>query len=136
MVRRDRRNPSMTPKTPSPGRGLLVPCAALLLALTLSGCGRRGPLEPPEAAASSPQAQVTAPADPRLRRTRTTAGQAAAPSTTLATRPGAIVQDTPDDDDSDPEMIQSVIPTPNPTPRKRGQPYLVPNESFILDPLL
>ena len=126
----------MTPKTPSPGRGLLLSSAALVIALTVSGCGRRGPLEPPEASAVSRPAQTTAPAHPRLRRSRTTAGQPAPRSTALATRPASVVEDAPEDDESDSETIQSVIPTPNPTPRKRSQPYLVPNESFILDPLL
>jgi predicted small lipoprotein YifL len=136
MVRRERRNPSMTPKTPSLGRGLLVSSAAVLIALALSGCGRRGPLEPPEAAAASPAAPVSAPADARLRRSRTTAGQATPPSSTLATRPAAVVEDTPDDELDESETIQSVIPTPNPTPRKRNRAYVVPNEPFILDPLL
>ena len=127
----------MTPKMPHPGRGLLVCSTALVLALAVSGCGRRGPLEPPEAAASSPAAQKAAPADPRLRRSRTTTGEAAPPSGPLVTRPAAVVEDTTDDDDeSDSEMLQSVVPTPNPTPKKRGRPFVVPNEPFFLDPLL
>ena len=122
-------------KTPFLGRGLLVGAAALTLALALTGCGRRGPLEPPEAAASSAPAQTAAPADSRVRSGRTTTGQAAPPASTLATRPGAVVQDTPDDDDES-ETLQSVLPSPNPRPRKRDRPYVVPNEPFILDALL
>ena len=125
----------MTPTTLSLARGLLL-SSAVLVALGLSGCGRRGPLEPPEAAASSAPAPVAAPADSRLKRSRTTARQAAPPTSTLATRPAALVEDAPDGDEDESETIQSVIPTPNPTPRKRDRAFVVPNEPFILDPLL
>ena len=119
----------------SNGRGLLVASAALATALALTGCGRRGPLEPPEAAVSSPPAQTTAPADPRLRRSRAAAGQAAPPSSRLSTRPASVVEDAPDDDEEgESELIQSVVPTP--TPRKRNRAFVVPNEPFLLDPLL
>ncbi len=126
----------MTPKTPNLGRALLVSSAALLVACALSGCGRRGPLEPPEAAASSAPAPTSGPADSRLRRSRTTTGQATAPTSTLTTRPAAVVEDTPEDELDENETIQSVIPTPNPTPRKRNRNYVVPKEPFVLDPLL
>jgi hypothetical protein len=46
-----------------------------------------------------------------------------------------VVQDTPDDDDES-ETLQSVLPSPNPTPRKRDRPYVVPNQPFVLDGLL
>jgi predicted small lipoprotein YifL len=136
MVRRDCRSYSMTSKTPNLGRALLMSSAAILVACALSGCGRRGPLEPPEAAASSAPAPAAAAADTRLRRSRTTTGQATPPTSTLTTRPAAVVEDTPDDEQDESESIQSVIPTPNPTPRKRGRDFVVPKEPFILDPLL
>lgn len=126
----------MTSKTPNLGRALLVSSAALLVACVLSGCGRRGPLEPPEAAASSAPAQASGPADSRLRRSRTTTGQSTPPSSALTTRPAAVVEDTPEDDADENETIQSVVPTPNPTPRKRNRTYVVPKEPFVLDPLL
>jgi predicted small lipoprotein YifL len=120
---------------PTLGRGLLLSSAALLVATSLSACGRRGPLEPPEAAAASPAAaQPGAPADPRLRRSRTSAGQPRA--TTLSTNTGAVVEDTPDDDTDDAEQMQSVVPSPTPTARKRGRNFLVPNDPFVLDALL
>ncbi|MGA0597621.1 LPS translocon maturation chaperone LptM [Enterovirga sp. CN4-39] len=125
----------MTRQMRSPGRGLLVTSTAILIALVLSGCGRRGPLEPPEAAGVSPPAQTTVPADPRLRRNRSSAVQGTAPSTALSTSPAALVEDTPEEDESETDM-QSVVPSPNPTPRKRNRAYVVPNEPFILDPLL
>ena len=128
----------MTPRTPTLGRGLLACSAALLLALALAGCGRRGPLEPPDAANSAPAARAAVPADSRVRPSRaTTAGQGAPPSTTLATRSGAVVEDAADDDEDEVETAQSVVPSPNPTPKKRGRAtYVVPKEPFILDPLL
>ena len=127
----------MISKTPNLGRALLVSSAALLVACALSGCGRRGPLEPPEAAASSAPAPASGPADSRLRRSRTTTGQAASPNSTLTTRPAAVVEDTPEDETTPPDgddVLASV--NPSPTPRRRLRAYTVPKDPFVLDPLL
>ena len=55
--------------------------------------------------------------------------------TTLATDPGAIVENAPDDDDEDEEPTALTV-SPSPTPKKRVRAFAVPNEPFILDPLL
>jgi predicted small lipoprotein YifL len=118
--------------------------AVLVLGLTLlaAGCGRRGPLEPPPGAAlAAPPAAAAepgAPADRRLRRGSPSRSVEASP-TTLATRPGALVETGPGDeaDDGDEEEpALTVNPQPTPTARKRTRAYGVPKEPFILDPLL
>ena len=110
-------------ETLSTGRGPLLVClAASVLALGLSGCGRRGPLEaPPDAAAPAAARQVAArpvPASP-------------------ATLPQQGTLDTPDDETDEQEVVQNVVPTPAaPGSRKRNRGFTVPKEPFILDPLL
>lgn len=130
----------MKPDLPTTGRRFAACTAILLLGLALSGCGRRGPLEPAVDAAAAPAAAAPAspatPVERRLRPTRSGVSQAAAPSTALATRPSAVVEDTPGEDEDEADTLQSVIPSPNPTSRRRTRPYVVPTEPFILDPLL
>ena len=117
--------------TLSAGRGPLFVClAASLLALGLSGCGRRGPLEAP-ADAPPPRA---APAAAARQASRAVAAQP--PS--IVTQPGSVTLDTPDDETDEEETASSLVapPTPTPVPRKRGRGYTIPKEPFILDPLL
>lgn len=134
----------MPSRRPAPSRSLLaLPLLALLVAGGLAGCGRRGPLQPPSPDPSvPPAAAVEAPAPtpagraaPRDRRLRQGAAAPAAP-TTLATQPGAVVADAPDDEDDETDTARSVSPSPTPTARKRTRAYSVPNEPFLLDPLL
>ena len=96
-------------------RGVLV-CAAVIL--VLAACGRRGPLEPPRAAAPG-QTQTQAQAD-------------------------AVARE--DDEDLQPQRQESTVFTPLPTAqpaapsgsaaaaRRRG--YTVPDQPFVLDGLL
>lgn len=127
-------------------RSVLAVAVGSMLALSAAGCGRRGPLQPPGPDASVPPpaaAAVEAPAgragrpaprDRRLRQGANAAPVGAAP-TTLATQPAGVVADAPDDED-DGELATTVSPSPTPGARKRTRAYTVPNEPFILDPLL
>lgn len=126
----------MTRLPASAGRASLVCSGALLIAIGFGACGRRGPLEPPvEAAAVAPPAAAE-PADRRLRPRSGTQTRATASPTTLATRSGEIVADSPDSpEDDDPDEVTQAV-SPLPTPRKRSRAYSVPKEPFILDPLL
>ena len=92
------------------GRALLM---AGVLVLALSACGRRGPLEAPLTLAEQAAQQQSAQA-------RQARQQAAA-------------------EEADEEEIgrrQVLVPNPNPAPRRRSRAYTIPNEPFILDPLL
>ena len=110
------------------GRSILI-CVALAAAgLALSGCGRRGPLEAPNASTTPTGAKVAA-ASPGP-------GRAAPPApTTLATQQAGVVQDTVDDEDTEDTLLESVNPSPTPKGR-RSRAYGVPKEPFVLDPLL
>lgn len=81
-------------------------------ALSAGGCGRRGQPEPPS---QVPQ-------------------QSRQSSTNLSTSPQAIVETTPDGERTDRASV-SPQPTPGPTGR-RPPPFQVPQQPFILDPLL
>jgi predicted small lipoprotein YifL len=91
---------------PLPGRALLV---AGMLVLALAACGRRGAPEAPLTAAEVAAQQQSAQA-------RQARAQAAA-----------------EDDDDEPRGV--MVPTPTPT-RRRARGYTIPQEPFILDPLL
>lgn len=83
-------------------------CVAVL-ALALSGCGRRGPLEqPPVAAARGAQAQ--------------TEGQTPAPS--------------PAEEAATEAENESITPSPIGQAKARPRGIIVPKTPFILDPLL
>ena len=119
--------------TLSAGRGPLFIClAASLLALGLSGCGRRGPLEaPPDAPASPPRA---APASASARQA---ARAAAAQPPLIVTQPQSVTLDTPEDETDEEDTASSLVAAPTPAPaRRRGRGYTIPKEPFILDPLL
>jgi predicted small lipoprotein YifL len=128
-----------------PGRCLIL---VGLVVMTLTACGRRGPLEPPpDPAAIAAQRQRE-----ELRRQRgqgragvaqtgaevttggATAGQTRIPPLAQANRTEG--EPAPDADEDE---LPSIVPSPAPTPRssasrKRG--YVVPKEPFVLDPLL
>ena len=91
---------------PVPGRAILV---AGMLVLTLAACGRRGAPEAPLTAAEVAAQQQSA----QARQQR----QAAAAA---------------EDDD---EAGGVMLPTPSPT-RRRSRAYTIPQEPFVLDPLL
>jgi hypothetical protein len=80
-----------------------------MLVLALAACGRRGAPEAPLTAAEVAAQQQSAQA-------RQARAQAAA-----------------EDDDDEPRGV--MVPTPTPT-RRRARGYTIPQEPFILDPLL
>jgi predicted small lipoprotein YifL len=134
----------MMPHTLFAVRGPVAVClTALLLAGGLSACGRRGPLEAPPDASVQNQSTSRPTTATGQRRTTTRSGANASdqPNTTpdrLVNQPQSVTQDTPDDE-TDPDLSESVLPTPTPAApgsRKRGRAYGVPKEPFILDPLL
>jgi hypothetical protein len=61
-------------------------------------------------------------------------GAANRSAASLAADPLGGVTDSPDTDDNDDEVTDTV--TPIPTARRRSRAYVVPTEPFILDPLL
>ena len=112
---------------------LTLVLAAMLLASGLSACGRRGALEPPPGAEAPPTIPAPAGAPrPRGRPDTSNRLKVEASPTTLATEPGALVENAPDDD----EVAGALTASPLPTPRKRVRGYTVPKDSFFLDPLL
>ena len=112
------RTVSMLP-SPSLGRAFVI---AGLTALVLAGCGRRGPLEAPDAAAAPRQGSAAVRPAPA----RAVEGQANAPGR-------AVIEDGGEVDEED-AAVTSPAPTPRPGRGKRG--YAVPTTPFILDPLL
>lgn len=115
----------------------LLGTTALLAALTVAGCGRRGPLEPPGGqAAVSPPSGAGVAADARVRPATRAKVTTTAPATTLTTRGADVVADSPDSPDDDEEEDTTQTVSPIPTPKKRVRAYSVPKEPFILDPLL
>lgn len=132
----------MSPPRMFAARGPLVVClTACLLALGLSACGRRGPLEaPPDASATAKPAAVKPATAPAARRV----AAPPAPATFGAqeqTGPQTAVLDTPEDEaeapDADPADAVALTPTPAaPGTRKRSRAYVIPKEPFFLDPLL
>lgn len=115
--------------------------AVLAAVLLVSACGRRGPLEPPPDASATAKPAALKPATaPATRRV------AAPPAPTTfgsqdQTQPQTATLDTPDDEteEADQSPADSIALTPTPTApgtRKRNRAFHVPNEPFILDPLL
>ena len=132
------------PQTVFSVRGPAAVClAALLLAGALSACGRRGPPEaPPDVSVQSPGTSRPATSTSQRRVSNRSGGTALnqpdTPPDRLVNQPQSVTQDTPDDE-TDPDLSESVLPTPTPASpgtRKRGRAYGVPKEPFILDPLL
>ena len=99
-----------------------------LLALGCAGCGRRGPLESPVAAAS--------PAPPR-----TAPPAAANPVSGPAALPDTIGLDDGGTQAVDPTLHQvpdvtGIAQAPTQSSRSRRRNYVIPREPFPLDPLL
>ncbi len=92
---------------PVPGRTLLI---AGLIVLSLAACGRRGAPEAPLTAA-----EVAA----QQQRQQTQQQRQAAAA-----------------DDDDEGVGNTAVLTPVPTTRRRSRAYSIPQEPFILDPLL
>ena len=98
----------MSPPFSLPGRACLI---AGVIALSLTACGRRGA---PEAPLTS--AEIAA---QQQREQRQVQRQAATPA-----------------DDDDEVGSNATVMTPVPTPRRRSRAYTIPQQPFILDPLL
>ncbi|KMO39996.1 hypothetical protein VQ02_09155 [Methylobacterium variabile] len=103
-----------------------------LIALSAAACGRRGPLEPPPAAAPAvqPQAGATAP------RPRTGAAAVNTLPSGIGLQAGT---NAPEEGDELPAAAVSAptgIPAPTESSSRRRKGYLVPKEPFPLDPLL
>jgi predicted small lipoprotein YifL len=117
--------------------GIAAVFAAVLL---VSACGRRGPLEaPPDASVTAKPAAVK-PATP-ARRVSAPPPPATFGAQEQQAQPQAATLDTPDDEteEADQSPADSIALTPTPTApgtRKRNRAFHVPNEPFILDPLL
>lgn len=112
----------MTPPTFTSRHALLAVLVAGTLALGVGGCGRRGRPEPPPL----PGAETSA-------KDKRTAARDAKNQSTFQTRPGVVANDDDDDDDDEPVVVS---PQPTVSGKRKRQPYLVPKEPFILDPLL
>jgi predicted small lipoprotein YifL len=119
-------------------RSLTGMAALMAVMLLVAACGRRGPLEPPPDAAATPR--VTRPATPASGR-RVAAPPAPAAFGAAATGAQSAADDDASDDDAeapdqDPAASVAITPTPAAPGSRRRRAYTVPNEPFILDPLL
>ncbi|TGE01825.1 LPS translocon maturation chaperone LptM [Methylobacterium nonmethylotrophicum] len=111
-----------------------------LIALATTACGRRGPLEPPPAAAPAGAAAGPQAGKPPA------GGAAARPRTGAAsvnTLPGGVGLEAggnaPDDADELPSAAVAPptgIPAPTESSSRRRKGYVIPKEPFPLDPLL
>ncbi|MGE7412788.1 LPS translocon maturation chaperone LptM [Methylobacterium tarhaniae] len=107
-----------------------------LIALSAAACGRRGPLEPPSAAAPAVQPQANGPAGGGTARPRT---GAAAVNTLPAGVGLSAGGSAPDDGDELPASAVAAptgIPAPTESSSRRRKGYVIPKEPFPLDPLL
>lgn len=125
---------------PAAARVLMM---AVVVALALAACGRRGPLEAPltpaEAAAQRQKEELRrqrpgAAANPGDR--GAVVGQTEIPPIATARRSEG-EPPAPGEDDED-ELPSNIGPSPVPTPTTRGgkRGYVIPRDPFILDPLL
>ncbi len=126
------------PSAMPPTRVLTSILAAALVALALSGCGRRGALEPPPGAAVKTPRTV-AQGSSATKGTTTTAGPRSLPEST------GLGGGTPEPDplavrDGDELPASALAPggTEAPVETSRGakRGYRIPKDPFILDPLL
>ena len=123
-------------RTLAPVRGamsgrMLAILLASTMAFGLGACGRRGQPEPPAAATTPDKPDAAPPAKKRV--ARGSQKESAAPATA---NPQTVAKAAEDEEqEPDDSFIVSPQPTPGSGTRKR-QPYFVPKESFILDPLL
>jgi predicted small lipoprotein YifL len=105
-----------------------------LIALAAAACGRRGPLEPPPAAA--PSAQPQAGANAAVTRPKT----GAAAVNTLPAGVGLSAGDSaPDPEDELPSAAVAAptgIPAPTESSSRRRKGFVIPKEPFPLDPRL
>ncbi|AWN47895.1 hypothetical protein DK419_17490 [Methylobacterium terrae] len=110
-----------------------------LIALSAAACGRRGPLEPPPAAAPAAQPSTGKPQ-------AGVPGSGARPKTGAAavnTLPGGVGLAAggaaPDAEDELPSAAVAAptgIPAPTESSSRRRKGYVIPREPFPLDPLL
>lgn len=89
--------------------------ALCILTVALAGCGRRGALEAPGSAAP-----------PTLG--RNAAARPAAPGTVS---PNSVSPNSEEED-----VAAAAFVSPQPSPPRRSRAFSVPNQPFILDPLL
>ncbi|WP_053078432.1 LPS translocon maturation chaperone LptM [Methylobacterium tarhaniae] len=112
-----------------------------LIALSAAACGRRGPLEPPSAAAPAVQPQANGPAGvgPAGTSTARPLTGAAAVNTLPAGVGLSAGGSAPDDGDELPASAVAAptgIPAPTESSSRRRKGYVIPKEPFPLDPLL
>jgi predicted small lipoprotein YifL len=131
--------PSMILASPA-GRSILI---AGLLVLGLAACGRRGALEPPPDPVAIAAERQKAAQRQALRasqnRGSVPSGQSAPALEGQANVPGqAQVADGGDADDPEAEGPAAASPTAalGATRKRVRQPFVIPKEPFILDPLL
>ncbi|WP_244936697.1 LPS translocon maturation chaperone LptM [Methylobacterium currus] len=105
-----------------------------LIALAAAACGRRGPLEPPPAAAPAAQPRAGA----NAAGTRPTTGAAAINTLPagVGLSAGASVPDPEDELPSAAVAAPTGIPAPTESSSRRRKGYQIPKEPFPLDPLL
>ncbi|WP_375463201.1 lipoprotein [uncultured Methylobacterium sp.] len=111
-----------------PIRALTLPLAAILVALAVTGCGRRGALEPPDAGVKPQKTGAPTATGARSLPQSIGLGGGSAEPDPLAVQAGD-------------ELSASAIPpsgTEAPVQTSRGakRGYKIPKDSFLLDPLL
>ncbi|KMO33987.1 hypothetical protein VP06_15225 [Methylobacterium aquaticum] len=105
-----------------------------LIALSAAACGRRGPLEPPPAAAPAVQPQAgTAAGSPRP---KTGAAAVNTLPAGIGLSAGASAPDEADELPSAAVAAPTGIPAPVESSSRRRKGYAIPKEPFPLDPLL
>ncbi|PIK68537.1 hypothetical protein CS379_34425 [Methylobacterium frigidaeris] len=105
-----------------------------LIALSAAACGRRGPLEPPPAAA--PAVQPQAGGNAATARPRTGAAEVNTLPAGVGLSAGASAPDPDDELPSAAVAAPTGIPAPTESSSRRRKGYVIPKEPFPLDPLL
>ncbi|MCF4128629.1 LPS translocon maturation chaperone LptM [Methylobacterium sp. SyP6R] len=110
-----------------------------LIALSAAACGRRGPLEPPPAAAPAGQPQIganAAGANPSVTRPKTGAAAVNTLPAGVGLSAGASAPDPEDELPSAAVAAPTGIPAPTESSSRRRKGYVIPKGPFPLDPLL
>jgi predicted small lipoprotein YifL len=108
-----------------------------LIALSAAACGRRGPLEPPPAAATAqPQAGGNPGGTAGGTRPKTGAAAVNTLPAGVGLSAGASAPDPEDELPSAAVAAPTGIPAPTESSSRRRKGYVIPKEPFPLDPLL
>lgn len=109
-----------------------------LIALSTAACGRRGPLEPPPAAAPAvqPQAGGQGGGNPGGTRPKTGAAAVNTLPAGVGLSAGASAPDPEDELPSAAIAAPTGIPAPTESSSRRRKGYVIPKEPFPLDPIL